>query len=188
MQYGNAVTNAYLYDSLNRLTNLVWKHQTTTNASFSYQLKPGGTRTNLSEAVNGVSRIYSWSYDSLYRLTNEVVGGIGSVGYHYDAAGNQNYRTSSIVQLPSDSYSYNSNDEQIADDYGANGFSNGNTTSYAANGDSYSYDNLCRLSSQGSFSYFYDGDNNRIIKFTPAGIIWYMMDDRNPSGLPQVLE
>ena len=73
MRYGNGVTNAYQYDALNRLTNLVWNYGNSARASFAYQVKAGGTRTNLSETVNGFRQTNSWSYDSLYRLVTEIV-------------------------------------------------------------------------------------------------------------------
>jgi hypothetical protein len=96
------MTNAYQYDSLNRLTNLVWRSGSASLASFAYQIKPGGTRTNLVETnglgANGVS--YAWSYDNLYRLTNEVIGGFGQLGYGYDPVGNRTNRASSVAAVP----------------------------------------------------------------------------------------
>lgn len=66
MQYGNGVTNRYQYDSLNRLTNLVWGTTGSSVASFTYTLMNGGTRTNLVETTNGVPwAAYQWSYDNL---------------------------------------------------------------------------------------------------------------------------
>ena len=77
MRYGNGVTNLYQYDALNRLTNLTWKLNTSTLASFYYQLGSTGNRTNLSETIINVvtNRTYAWQYDSLYRVTNETVSG-----------------------------------------------------------------------------------------------------------------
>lgn len=202
MGYGNGVTNLYQYDSLNRLTNLLWKAGGTALGSFGYQLKAGGTRTNLSETVNGTSRSYAWSYDALYRMTNETITGLGSVSYSYDAVGNRTNRVSSLSALPSDNYySYDTNDELSADGntvaYGNFEYdADGNTTTKPGSGSStsYSYDGLDRLISvRGSTNAIYDGDGNRIGKYfnSPSyGDVttYYLVDDRNPGGSPEVVE
>src|SRR5208282_4604315 len=110
--YGNGVTNLYQYDSLNRLTNSVWKTNGATISSFFYQLGLTGNRTNLTEAVGvgASSRTYVWQYDNLYRLTNEIISSIGNLGYTYDPVGNRTNRQSSISQLPTASSSFNTND------------------------------------------------------------------------------
>ena len=61
------MTNLCQYDALNRLTNLVWNEGGAARASFAYQLKTGGNRTNLNESVNGTGRAYAWSYDAMDR-------------------------------------------------------------------------------------------------------------------------
>jgi YD repeat-containing protein len=130
LRYDNGVTNRYQYDSLNRLTNLVWNLNFSTLAKFSYQLGATGNRTNLSETVNGTSRNYQWQYDNLYRLTNEAVSitAPGTVFYQYDSVGNRMARQSSISQLPTASYSYTTNDWLSTDKYDLNG----NTTNSGA--------------------------------------------------------
>jgi hypothetical protein len=108
LAYPNAVTNQYQYDSLNRLTNLVWKTGSTSLGTFTYRLGLTGNRTNLSETVNGTGRTYQWQYDNLYRLTNETVSGTaptGTLSYQYDNVGNRLYRTSGLG-LPSQSPGY----------------------------------------------------------------------------------
>ena len=199
MRYGNGVTNLYQYDSLNRLTNLVWNYNGSGRGNFAYQLKRGGTRTNLAEVVNSTSRSYAWSYDNLYRLTNEVING-QSASYGYDAVGNRTNRNSSITGLPTDSYySYDTNDELTAEantgSYGNYSYDNdGNTTGVpgAGGGPSYGYDGLNRLTSATvggvSLSYTYDGDGNRNSKTIGTVTTYYLVDDRNPSGYAQVLE
>jgi RHS repeat-associated protein len=197
--YGNGVTNRYQYDSLNRLTNLVWRSGSASLASFAYQIKPGGTRTNLVETngfgANGVS--YAWSYDNLYRLTNEVIGGFGQLGYGYDPVGNRTNRASSVAAFPAYPwYGYDTNDELTAVT------SLGNFT-YDSDGNTYqapttngsvtcNYDGLNRMVSYGSNLYLaYDQDGNRIAKESSAGgnsITFYLVDDRNPTGYAQVME
>jgi RHS repeat-associated protein len=193
------MTNAYQYDSLNRLTNLVWRSGSASLASFAYQIKPGGTRTNLVETngfgANGVS--YAWSYDNLYRLTNEVIGGFGQLGYGYDPVGNRTNRASSVAAFPAYPwYGYDTNDELTAVT------SLGNFT-YDSDGNTYqapttngsvtcNYDGLNRMVSYGSNLYLaYDQDGNRIAKESSAGgnsITFYLVDDRNPTGYAQVME
>ena len=197
MRYGNGVTNLYQYDSLNRLTNLVWALNGGARAKFAYQLMAGGTRTNLVETVTNTSRTYQWSYDWLYRMTNENIIGIGSVGYAYDPVGNRTNRQSGgISQLSTSSYGYNTNDELVSDSYGiyssGNYDGNGNTT--GAGGTTYAYDAMNQLTGiNGCTNYGYDGDGNRVAKLYydfqyNAITTFYMVDDRNPSGYPQVVE
>jgi YD repeat-containing protein len=84
--YPNTVTNFYQYDSLNRLTNLVWQAGNSPLASFIYTLGATGNRTNLVESVDGIARNYQWQYDPLYRLTNETLSStpVGILFYQYD--------------------------------------------------------------------------------------------------------
>ncbi len=197
MRYGNGVTNLYQYDSLNRLTNLAWQAGSSPVALFAYRLMAGGTRTNLVETVTNTSRTYQWSYDWLYRMTNENIQSLGNVGYAYDPVGNRTNRQSGgISQLSTSSYGYNTNDELVSDSYGiyssGNYDGNGNTT--GAGGTTYAYDAMNQLTGiNGCTNYGYDGDGNRVAKLYydfqyNAITTFYMVDDRNPSGYPQVVE
>jgi RHS repeat-associated protein len=199
MQYGNGVTNLYQYDSFNRMTNLVWKYGSATNANFHYQLGLSGNRTNLSETVNGVSRSYAWNYDHLYRLTNETISALGSLSYGYDAVGNRTNRSSAgIAQLPADSYSYDTNDELTADNGGDYTYDDNGNITYTPDAVPYTYDALNHLTQAGVYptaftNMAYDGDGNRATKTaynTSVGpiVTFYVVDDRNPSGYPQVVE
>jgi RHS repeat-associated protein len=190
LQYGNGVTNRYQYDSLNRLTNLVWNLNVSTLANFSYQLGAAGTRTNLNETVGGTNRVYVWQYDQLYRLTNEnessLMSPSGNLAYQYDPVGNRLARQSTISQLPTTSYSYGTNDWLSTDKYDANG----NTTNSA--GTNFQYDVMNHITNatiNGSQVVMtYDGDGNRVSK-TMAGVtVYYLVDGVNPSGYAQVLE
>ena len=189
MGYGNGVTNLYQYDSQNRLTNLVWQAGGAGLASFGYKLMPGGTRTNALETVNaGPAVTCQWSFDTLYRLTNEIVSGIGNAGYQYDGVGNRLGRVGSLGPV-NQSASYDTNDVWTAGSYG-NPSADGdfNTTSY--NGNSYGYDSFNRLTVLNgvSQSYAYDGDGNLLVKHLGGTNTFYLVDDRNPSGYAQVLE
>jgi RHS repeat-associated protein len=184
ISYGNGVTSQNQHDALNRLTNLVWKLNAGTLASFYYQVGIAGNQTNLSETVNGASRNYAWQYDTLYRLTNENISPIGNVGYALDQVGNRTNRQSSISQLPTASYGYNTNDWLAGDSYD----SNGNTTVSSAN--SYQYDPLNHVTNvnNGAVLITYDGDGNRVKKTVGGVTTYYLLDDRNPSGYVQVME
>ena len=189
MTYGNGVTNLYQYDPLNRLTNLTWKLTTSTLGTFYYQLGLSGNRTNLNETVNGNSRGYAWSYDNLYRLTNETISGTtptGTVGYAFDAVGNRTNRASTISGIGAQTPTYGTNDWLSADSYD----SDGNTT--ASGGQTYGYDVLDRITAvtNGStvIAIAYDGDGNRASKTISGVTEYYLVDDRNPTGYAQVGE
>lgn len=185
MRYSNGVTNLYQYDSLNRLTNLVWKTNGTTIGSFAYQLGLTGNRTNLTETLNSQpSTTYAWSYDALYRLTNENISTLGNLGYGYDAVGNRTNRNSGVTGLTNQIFAFNTNDWLTIDSYD----SNGNTTNSSSN--FYQYDALNHLTNvnSGAILMTYDGDGNRASKKMNGTTTFYLLDDRNPSGYVQVLE
>jgi RHS repeat-associated protein len=186
MRYGNGVTNLYQYDTLNRLTNCVWNLNASTLASFAYQLGHTGNRISLNETTYGTARNYQWQYDNLYRLTNEVFNASSNLFYTYDAVGNRLIRQSAIVQLPTASYSYNTNDRLTTDSYD----SNGNTIQSA--GTNYQYDVMNHVTNVviggDHILMTYDGDGNRASKTIGATTTYYLLDDRNPSGYIQVLE
>ena len=58
----------------------------------------------------------TWSYDGIYRLTNETItcapsGKNGSVGYGLDPVGNRLSETSSLPGMASGSFGFNADDE-----------------------------------------------------------------------------
>jgi len=189
MCYGNGVTNLYQYDSLNRLTNSVWKTNGIVISSFAYTLGLTGNRTALTETNNGANRNYTWSYDALYRLTNETVTGAaptGTLGYSYDAVGNRTVRTNITggLGLANQTPTYNTNDWFTSDQYDANG----NTTNSASNYYRYDVMNHVTNVNNGTVIITYDGDGNRVIKTVGGTTSYYLLDDRNPSSYAQVLE
>jgi YD repeat-containing protein len=64
------VTTSYNYNSLNRLTSMNASTPVSTLASYAYTLGAAGKRTAVSE-LGG--RIVNYTYDDLYRLTNESI-------------------------------------------------------------------------------------------------------------------
>jgi RHS repeat-associated protein len=189
VRHGNGVTNRYHYDSLNRLTNLVAGTPTATLASFAYRLAPAGNRTNLSETVGGQSRTFTWQYDPLYRLTNEVITGAaptGTISYRYDAVGNRTNRTSTVGGITNQTFAYTANDWLTTDVYDANG----NTRTNA--GDVFRYDVENRLTNAvvggTSITIVYDGDGNRVRKIVGTTTNTYLVCRQNRTGYAQVLE
>src|SRR5262249_44701672 len=160
----------------------------TTLASYAYSLGAAGNRLSVTEQ-NG--RVVNYSYDALYRLTQEQItsdpvrANNGTIGYSYDAVGNRLLRTSNIAALPSSTSTYDNNDRLNSDSYD----NNGNTTS--SNGNAYIYDFENRLlklnaGTASEVSYVYDGDGNRVSKTVGTGAnavtTKYLIDINNPTG------
>ncbi len=100
MALPNGVVTTYLYDSLNRLTNLTHTSGSTLLASYSYQVHPTGRRTNAIEILmtegtpTYITNNLSWAYDGMYRLTNEVSlctlpNSSYTNSFQYDLSGNR---------------------------------------------------------------------------------------------------
>jgi RHS repeat-associated protein len=182
------VTNLCQYNARNQLTNLVWGKAGNPLATFAYKLGPTGNRTALTEAVNNVNRGCNWSYDPLYRLTNEtLLGGVsGSVDYAFDAVGNRTNRISSLAGVTNQAFGYTVNDWLSNDVYDANG----NTRTNGANVYQYDADNrLTNAIINGTnISYIYNGDGVCVRKSVNGATTLYLVDALNPSGYAQVLE
>ena len=189
-RYQNNVTNSYAYNALNRLTNISVTAASGTLASFAYKVAAAGNRTNLTESLNSVNRTNTWAYDALYRLTNEVIGAssgpTGSITNKYDAVGNRTNRASSVAGVSSVTNGFNNNDQLTTDVYD----SNGNTRTNGSN--TYLYDVENRLTNAvvggTNLTNIYDGDGNRVKKIVGTTTNFYLIDNRNPTGYPQVLE
>jgi RHS repeat-associated protein len=193
MQYPNGMSNSYQYDSLNRLTNLVWA-KSTNIVTFYYQLGQTGNRTNLQEVMPGaVSRTNRWSYDAVYKLALETISTnstLKSLGYTYDYVGNRLTRSATnfadVGLLTNQSFTYNTNDWLNTDGYD----NNGNTTNSA--GTNYGYDAENRLTNVtcGSYSVtiVYNGDGQRVSKTVGSTTTLYLVDTHNLTGYAQVLE
>jgi RHS repeat-associated protein len=187
LKYPNAVTNLWEYDTRNRLTNEVWKLNTTMLGSFSYQLGAAGNRISLSDSVNGASRTYAWSYDSLYRLTNETISitaPTGSIGYQYDRVSNRTNRASTISGIGNQALSYTSNDWLTIDSYD----NNGNTVNSASIAYQYDWANRLTNANNGAVPIIYDADGNRIKKVAGGVTTLYLVDRENLTGYAQVVE
>ncbi|GEM_PF-2342794 len=132
-------------------------------------------------------RTVNYTYDNLYRLTNETVAldpanVNGAVNYTYDAVGNRKQMASTLPGVAAGLWNYDANDRLTAGDtYDANG----NTTSSGGIGVAYDFEN--RLIQKGGVTIVYDGDGNRVAK-TVAGVTTrYLVDVKNPTGYAQVI-
>jgi YD repeat-containing protein len=185
--YPNGVTAQYQYDALNRVTGLAASSSAAEVGGYTYQRGPTGNLTSASE-LNG--RNVTWSFDGIYRLTNEQITGDptaqnnGTVGYDLDPVGNRLSDTSSLTGVPSGSWGYNADDELSSETYDQDG----NVT--AAGGKSFTYDSQNELVSMngGAVQIVYDGDGNRVAKSVNGVVTRYLVDDLNPTGLPQVMD
>jgi RHS repeat-associated protein len=181
--YPNGVATQFTYDTLNRV--LTASSQV---SSYTYQRGPTGNLTNVVE-LGG--RTANWTYDGIYRLTNEsIAGGLangnGNVSYGLDPVGNRLSEASSITGLTSGTWGYNADDEVSSESYDLNG----NVTQ--TGGKSFTYDSenhLMTMTASGtSVSIIYDGDGNRVSKTVNGVTTQYLVDDLNPTGYPQVME
>lgn len=82
-------TTTYAYDPAGRLTALMHTHNGALLARYAYTLDPTGNRTRVMETVSGVTRVISYTYDSLYRLTAAAYSIGESYAYQYDPVGNR---------------------------------------------------------------------------------------------------
>jgi RHS repeat-associated protein len=203
--YPNVIQSSYLYDSLNRLTNVAVLHlPSSILASFSYALAPAGNRLAEQLTTDHGLRTASYGYDDLYRLKQESISlnaQPSSLNYSYDPAGNRLSRRSTLITPASTNSSYDANDRLTSDTYDANGntiqssiLNPPSSLSPSPTSDAYDFENhlVTRLSPFATNRFLYDGDGNRAAKtLTTASnsvTTCYLVDDRNPTGYPQVLE
>jgi RHS repeat-associated protein len=182
--YPNGLQSTFTYDTLNRLTAM-----NAGTAGYSYQLGATGNRTQATEQ-NG--RTLNWSYDGIYRLTNEQIANDpqqndGSVSYSLDPVGNRKSANSTLSAVKSGSFGYNADDEVSSETYDANG-----NTTYTG-GKNFTYDSenhMTSMTANGTtVTMIYDAFGNRVGKTVNGVTTWYLVeDDVNPTGLPQVLE
>jgi len=170
------------YDSLNGLTAMA----TPPVSSYSYTLGATGNRTAATESTG---RTLNWSYDGIYRLTNEAIslspaGNNGSVAYGLDPVGNRLSESSTLNGLSPGSFSFNADDQLATETYDANG----NTLTSGGRSFAYNSQNQMTSMNSGAITLLYDADGNRVAK-TVAGITTqYLVDDLNPTGYAQVMD
>jgi len=139
--------------------------------------------------TEGTNRTVSWTYDNIYRLTNETIGNDpanknGSITYGLDPVGNRQSETSGLSGLNPGSFAYTADDELSTDTYD----NNGNTTHSGVNSFTFDSENHLMSMNGGAVTLVYDGDGNRVAKTVSSGTTMYLVDDLNPTGLPQVVD
>jgi RHS repeat-associated protein len=182
--YPNGLESQFTYDTLNRITAM-----NAAKASYSYTLSPTGNRTG---AVESSGRTLNWSYDGIYRLTNENITAdpnskTGTVSYGLDPVGNRQTQTSSIPGVPTAGpFTYDQDDRLSTESYDANG----NTTVSGSRTFAYDFANRLKSMTNGSVTatLVYDGDGNRVAKTVGGVTTRYLVDELNPTGYAQVVE
>jgi len=187
--YPSGLTSTSTYDPLNRLTELSTSLSASQITDYKYTLGAIGNRTNATE-LSG--RILAWSYDGIYRLTNEAItsdpsnNNDGSVSYILDPVGNRTSDTSSLAGVSPQSASYNPDDQLSIESYD----NNGNATGIGIKSFTYDSENHMVTMTNGSTSVtlLYDGDGNRVAKTVNGVTTRYLVDTLNPTGYAQVVE
>ena len=141
----NGVQSTFSFNNVNRLTNLAVNNSGPIQ-NYAYTVGPTGRRLTAAELTG---RNTNYSYDDVYRLTNETVTGSvtaaanGSVSYGLDAVGNRLSRTSTMPAVPSQTATYDANDRLTNFAHDANGnVRNGD-------GSTFTYDSENRVTSKG---------------------------------------
>jgi len=189
--YPNTVQTSIVFDQLNRLTQTCSATSSPACSasaklsSYAYTLGNAGNRTNVLE-LN--SRNVAYGYDNDYRLQSEAItadpgGKNGTVNYVYDVVGNRSSMTSTLNAVPGGSFFVDANDRLTTDTYD----NNGNTGTFAGIQVKYDFENRMIQYGTGLFL-TYDGDGNRVSETIGGATTKYLTDDKNPTGLPQVLE
>jgi len=184
----NAAKTAYVYDNLNRLTNLATTIPalSRTIQSYAFTLGPAGNRTKIVEAQGlPQQRTLDYSYDALYRLKGETVtesvGLAYSKSFGYDPVGNRQSQTTTLgptgsagpnLQPGTIGYGYDNRDRLLSEQLGANPATaygwdaNGNLTTKDAEA-TYTWNAENRLTkvtkTDGTVvEHLYDADGNRV--------------------------
>ena len=169
--YPNGLMTEYIYNDVNQLENLI-----TTNAngdvlsSYSYELDDTGRRESITEIrAEQAGRYTDYSYDNLYRLTDEVIKASidatavsYAANYQYDWVGNRTYET---VDGVSTAYGYDLNDRLT---------SQGGTT--------YSYDNNGNTKTEtldGNVTSYTYNSKNKLTSIEKAGVVTGFTYDSN---------
>jgi RHS repeat-associated protein len=199
--YSNGVTTTYTYDNLSRLKQMVNSGPSGVISSYTHSLGPAGNRLQVAETGSATTgRTVSYTYDPVYRLTQEVIDEPGTandqtITYTYDGVGNRTLMTRNGVVT---TYVYDANDRLVSETTGASTL----TSTYDNNGnlksrgnDSYTYGVENRLISAsvqtggnpGTVAYTYDADGMRTSR-TASGVTTTFLVDKNQRYAQVLLE
>jgi len=183
--YPNGLKTTFGYNTLKWKTNtLITGSSGSILASYRYQLLPTGQRFS---ATEGSGRIVDYKYDGVYRLIQERISGVplsGQISYTHDAVGNRLTRSSNVPGVLSEDLSYDFNDRLSNNAYD----NNGNIIGSSKGEDRYDFENRLISRNNGQVNILYDGDGNRVREEISGTFTYYLVDDRNPTGYPQVIE
>ena len=202
VEYANGTQAHYQYDDLNRLTQL-------TNVDIldnpisqhTYTLGTAGNGLQMAETLPTGNRAVDYTYDDLYRLTEEQVTdpvhGNSTTSFTYDATGNRLTQTVDDGTVITTTYTYDAND-RIQSETGTDTITwqydaNGNTVAKYINGSldtTYDYNSQNRLIEadvQGQITnYTYDPSGIRQSSTTAGQSTNYLVDPNR--AYAQVLE
>ncbi len=183
--YPNGLQSAFTYDDLNRLKNLSLSEGSTV-ATYNYTFDATGNRQSSTESSG---RMVNWGYDGVYRLSNENISldpraKNGNVGYGLDPVGNRLAETSTLPGISAGLFTYDANDRLSTETYD----NNGNTFTSGGKSFAYDFENRMKSMNNSAVTLQYDGDGNRVAKTVGAVTTRYLVDDLNPTRLPQVVE
>ena len=178
------MTHAYSYDPLNPLTQMGASKNASAISNYAYTLGAAGNRTTVAE-LSG--RTVNYAYDSLYRLTTEMVSADphnnnGTASYTYDAVGNRKTLNTTTPPAGGMNYAYDADDRLAADQYDADG----NTVNSLGTANIYDFEN--HMIAHGGVSIVYDGDGNRVSETVGVVTTQYLVDTQNPTGYAQVVD
>ena len=208
--YENGTSATYVYDDANRLTSITKKAFNVTFASFAYAYNGVNNRTAVTRET-GRGDVYSYdSIDQLIGVQYEATTPSTSPpnpshtqGFMYDVAGN---RTGVSENGVTNSYTVNTLNEYTSIDSVAPTYdANGNQTSGAVAGWTYTYDAQNRLiraqsppgSNQTTFTFVRDGRNRCVKRVTVVNNIagedalcliyddWSLIEDQHKGNADQ---
>lgn len=117
-------------------------------------------------------------------IASDPAGNNGAESYTYDYVGNRLTINSPIPSLPgANTYSYDAGDRLTTDTYD----NDGNTTASDGITNTYDFENHL-LKHSTTVTMVYDGDGNRVSETVGGTTTKFLVDDRNPTGFPQVLD
>jgi len=185
--YPNGLESQFTPDTLNRVTSL-----NNGKLIYDYTLDAAGNRRQVIEHLpNETGRTVNWSYDNIYRLTDEVItldphSKNGNAHYDLDPVGNRTQETATLPGLLPGTFTYDADDRLNTETYDANG----NTLTSGGKTFNYDFENRLKSMTAGSVTVTlaYDADGNRVAKTVNGVTTRYLVDDLNPTGYSQVVE
>lgn len=179
----NGVDTTHTPNARNQVEMITHSNSTGTLQSFDYELDNAGNRESVTES--GGSTI-TWTYDELYRLTDEVRPGT-TTHFEYDAAGNRDWMTVNGVTTD---YTHNSLDQLISVgsvtyDYDLRG--NLEQITDGSQITNYTWDAADRLASvtlpdTTAIAYKYDADGRRVKQTVGSQVVNYLWDEASAYG------